>query len=61
MAETRFHSLLKAKIIERRIKMADNLISGACADFETYKYQVGILQGLDDALKLCDEVEQEFD
>ena len=57
---TRFHSLLEKKIEEAvRIRSA-SLCSGAAKDYSHYMDNVGYLNGLQDALKLCDEVEQDL-
>jgi len=61
MAKTRFHSLLEAKINEAVESRADSLISGGAIDYPTYQFNVGYINGLRDALKLCDEIEAEFD
>lgn len=59
MAETRFHTLLRAKIDAAMRELADNLASGL--PVEQYHLKVGVYQGLKDALKYCEEVEREFD
>lgn len=57
---TRFHSLLEKKIEETLQSRMASLASGAAADYPLYKENVGYMNGLRDALKLCDEVEQDM-
>jgi hypothetical protein len=61
MAESRFHSILKAKIHKIVGSRTEELSLGAPQDYESYRFQVGYLQGLRDILSLCEETEREFD
>lgn len=61
MAETRFHTLLKARITGVAEGRAASLCSGAASDYAKYMYHVGYLEGLNDALKEAEEVERQFD
>jgi hypothetical protein len=61
MARTRFHALLAAKLEEVIVNRSEELTSGCCSKYEEYKYLVGYLNAMRDALKICDEVnENEF-
>jgi hypothetical protein len=44
---SRFEEALKDKARE----IADNVIYGTCQDFQEYKYQSGVVRGLDIALE----------
>ena len=57
---TRFHSLLEKKIEETTQFRTASLASGAAADYPHYMREVGYISGLLDALKLCDEIEQDL-
>ena len=57
---TRFHLLLEKKIDEAIQNRTVSLASGAAADYPHYKENVGYINGLRDALNLCDEVEQDM-
>ena len=61
MAKTRFHSLLEVRIKEAVESRANSIVSGACSDYAHYRENVGYIQGLQVALKLCDEIEAESD
>ncbi len=61
MSETRFHSLLKAKMLETIDIQAQSLAMGAAQDYPHYKDITGYIRGLRDALKLCEDVEMEFE
>ena len=57
---SRFHSLLEKKIEEEiRIRSA-SLCAGAAKDYPHYMDNVGYINGLQDALKLCDDIEQDL-
>lgn len=60
MARTRFHTLLLAKIQEVIVNRTEELTSGSASSYEVYKYNVGYLNGLRDALKLADEVNEDL-
>jgi len=59
MAETRFHSMLKALILEVINSRMEEISRGVLV--ENYREQVGYCNGLRDALKYCEQVEQDFD
>lgn len=61
MAETRFHSLLKAKINERINELSTELSAGMAKDYANYQGYVRHIQGLSECLRLCEDVEAEFD
>jgi hypothetical protein len=57
MAYSRFHNLLKEKV-QAAIKDTEASITGGhAADYSEYKYWVGYARGLNDALRLCDDIE----
>ena len=59
MAKTRFHALLEERVTKAVESRAQSLASGSAADYAEYRFSVGYVQGLSDALKLCDEIEKE--
>lgn len=61
MAETRFHTLLRIKIEEAIRNRSESIVSGHCDDYASYRGNVEYVNGLKDALELCQEVEKEFD
>lgn len=61
MAETRFTTLFKAKVKEVVDNRSDSLANGDAADYSKYRESVGYLRGLADAIKICEEIEGEFD
>lgn len=61
MALTRFHILLEKRIREEEEKIRDALSIGAPVDYSDYRWHVGCLYGLKMCLKLCDDIEGEFD
>jgi len=59
MSETRFHTLVKARILKAIEERADDLSRGVPLD--QYNLNVGYCNGLRTALSLCEDVEREFD
>jgi len=59
MSETRFHTLVKARILKAIEERATDLSMGV--PLSQYEREVGYCSGLRAALKLCEEVEREFD
>jgi hypothetical protein len=61
MASTRFHVLLEERIREEGDKIRNSIANGAIADYPDYRWHVGCLYGLKMCLKLCDDIDGEFD
>ncbi len=59
MAKTRFHAVLEARIKEAVENRSNSVVAGACSDYAHYRENVGYILGLQDALKICDEIEAE--
>lgn len=57
---TRFHSLLEVKIQEAMQEMSASVCRGQATDYARYKESCGYIHGLETALRLCDEVEQDM-
>lgn len=58
---TRFEHIQRG-LIESIIRdNSDNLGNGSCATLEEYKFQVGIIRGLNMALELTEEVNKKLD
>jgi hypothetical protein len=51
---------LRAKLKDERDKLAEQIASGNAGDFAVYRERCGVIKGLDIALKLCTEVEQDL-
>ena len=60
MAESRFHSLLKVKLLALQERRAAELMSGNAVDYAAYKAEVGYLNAITDVINLCEETEREF-
>jgi hypothetical protein len=58
MAYTRFHLLLRERITEEISKVSADLAHNASMD---HKLIVGQVLGMETCLKLCDQIEGEFD
>lgn len=61
MSQSRFHTMLEAKILAAMNDRKESIASGGAADYSTYMESVGYILGLKDALVLCSEVERELD
>lgn len=61
MARTRFHSLLELRVKEVIVDRSAALTAGAAGSYDSYKFLVGYLEGLRDALKIADEVNEDLD
>jgi hypothetical protein len=59
--KTRFHSLLEKRIQQAISDHSEAIIGGQVPDFATYRDSVGYIRGLNDALKLCDEINEDLD
>ena len=60
MPKTRFHSLLEERVREAIEANIAALAGGQPKDFHTYREQVGYIRGLNDALTLCDQLEEDL-
>jgi len=54
-----WYGKLLRRLDERRQERAKYLIDGGAQDYPSYKFQVGYLQGLADALLEAEEVDRE--
>lgn len=61
MAETRFTSLLKARVKEEVGNRLASLANGDASDYARYQNSVGYIQGLNAAIKICEDIEGEYD
>lgn len=59
MAESRFHSMLRMKLLELKGRRIEALIEGV-VDYPTYTGAVSYIRAIDDVLNLCDETEREY-
>jgi hypothetical protein len=51
---------LRQKLADERTKLAEQVASGIALDFAVYKERCGVIKGIDIALKLCTEIEQDL-
>lgn len=58
MAYTRFHLLLRERITDEINKVSADLAHNAAMD---HKLIVGQVLGMENCLKICEEIEREFD
>lgn len=61
MPKTRFHTLLETSIHKQIKTVSDDILRGQMKDFTDYREWTGYIRGLTDALKLCDDIEGEYD
>lgn len=59
MAITHFQRILEIKLKEAVEKRRDFVAFGGAADYPTYRESVGFLLGLQEALKICQDIESE--
>lgn len=50
---------LKERLQQRRAELAGQLAAGVAEDWGDYKHRVGIIEGLRQAIGICDEIEQD--
>lgn len=61
MAFTRFHILLREAVEEEVNKVKADLVAGAAKDYSEYRFCVGQVFGMEQCLKLCENIERESD
>ena len=61
MAKTRFHSILESKINEAVENRSKSIASGDASDYAHYRENVGYIRGLQESLKICDDIAAESD
>jgi hypothetical protein len=49
---------IKKKLTEVRAERASDLVSGLAGDWADYKHRVGVLEGIDEALRVCEDIER---
>jgi hypothetical protein len=57
MAFSRFHNLLRERVQKAIIEYSDSIIGGQAKDFADYRDACGYIRGLNDALRLCEDIE----
>jgi hypothetical protein len=60
MAKSRLYSLLEAAVKETVAVESDYVCSGQPPDYASYKHTTGYIRGLNDALKLCEQIEEDM-
>ena len=61
MARTRFSYLLEQQIHEAVQQRSASLARGDASSYDQYKWHCGYIHGLLEAIKICDQLEQETD
>ena len=61
MARTRFHTMLDVRLREVLVDREEQLTSGGVSSYDAYRYNVGYIRGVRDALKVADEVNEDLD
>lgn len=59
MAQTRFHTLLEAKVKTEIVGKTTSLAEGSAKDYGEYKYWVGYVAGLMASLEIANEIMRE--
>lgn len=60
MPKTHFHNLLEARVREIIAKETVEITGGLLPDFPSYRQAVGYINGLNAALQLCEQIEEEY-
>lgn len=60
MAASRFHTHLRVKIEAVIAEHMGSLCSGQVPDYAAYRDNVGYIRGLNDALRLCEDIERDM-
>lgn len=50
---------IKARLLKRKSELSDYIVAGEVQDWPDYKRRVGVLEGIDEALRVCDDIEKE--
>ena len=61
MVKTRFHTRLEVRINEVLEGQIESLIGGEALDYASYKGMTGYIRGLNDALRICEDIERDLD
>lgn len=60
MANSRLFKLLEVEIKSAADRAADSIIGGLAPDYASYRDYVGYIRGLNDALTLCNQIEEDM-
>lgn len=50
---------IKKVLEKRRADLADYIVAGDVLDWSDYRRRVGLIEGIDEALRVCDDLEKE--
>lgn len=50
---------IKKVLEKRRADLADYIVAGDVLDWSDYRRRVGVIEGIDEALRVCDDLEKE--
>jgi hypothetical protein len=59
MASSRFHNILRDKISKVILEYSESIIGGFAKDHADYRDACGYIRGLNDALRLCEDIERD--
>ncbi len=60
MASSRLYNLLLAAVKEEVSKYSESICSGQAEDYPTYREVVGYIRGLNNAVRLLEDIEKEL-
>lgn len=61
MARSHFHRQLEAALLEVIDTRSKQMATGVCVDYPHYKREAGVIEGIQLALNLANELEKESD
>lgn len=61
MAYSRFHKALRVKVEATITEWSHSIISGQIKDIAEYREACGYIRGLNDALKVCEDLEGDLE
>ena len=60
LAQTHYSRLFTQRLAEFRTKLVEELAMGLCQDHAAYRAVIGRLQGLDDAITISHQLDQDL-
>jgi hypothetical protein len=58
---TRLPRGLRLRLLERQGEIASGFVNGCAKDFADYRFYVGKIQGIKEAIDICDQMEKDED
>ena len=50
---------IKKRLVERQTELIGQLAGGYCQDWADYKKRTGVLEGIHEAISICDDMEKQ--